>query len=180
MVFSPFLFNLVPPEIEPFSFGDLSLGGAGADLAGTVRYGTALAGTRTRVICGLSRGDLPVTFQWLKDGHPLHHHHSQLLLPKEPSTFAESYSNQLDPTISSVDLFSSLLTISRLSPEHTGNYTCLAINPAGSSRYTATLKVKGENIRNKHFHSKFHFLFLNRQILDSELLKLSCNLTLPL
>jgi len=147
----------------------LSLGGAGADPAGTVRYGTALAGTRTRVICGLSRGDLPVTFQWLKDGKPLHHHHSQLLLPKEPSTFAESYSKNthLDPTISSVDLFSSLLTISRLSPEHTGNYTCLAINPAGSSHYTATLKVKGEKNKKQTFPFKFSIFFLNRQILGS-------------
>ena len=116
-----FLQLLVPPDIEPFSFGDLSI--------------RTLSGTRTRVLCGLSRGDLPVPIQWLKDGIPIHYQqHDQ---QKEPS-------DQYELAISSVDLFSSLLTINRLKPEHTGNYTCLAANPAGSSTYTASLRVKGE------------------------------------
>jgi hypothetical protein len=121
-----FLQLLVPPDIEPFSFGDLSI--------------RTLSGTRTRVLCGLSRGDLPVTFQWLKDGIPIHYQqHDQ---QKEPS-------DQYELAISSVDLFSSLLTINRLKPEHTGNYTCLAANPAGSSTYTASLRVKGEKAKKK-------------------------------
>ena len=87
-------FDLVPPDIEPFSFGDLSI--------------RTLSGTRTRVICGLTRGDLPVTFHWLKDGIPLHHHYSLLLRANTPD------SEPVEPTISSVDLFSSLLTINKL------------------------------------------------------------------
>jgi hypothetical protein len=52
-----FLQLLVLPEIEPFSLGDLSI--------------QTLFGTRTRILCGLSRGDLTITFQWLKDGIPI-------------------------------------------------------------------------------------------------------------
>ena len=125
---SPFSLILVPPEIEPFSFGDLSI--------------RTQSGTRTRVICGLSRGDLPVAFHWLKDGTPIQQQNQLFFVARdEPPT---SEPTRLELAISSVDLFSSLLTISRLKPEHTGNYTCVAANPAGSSSYTAPLRVKGE------------------------------------
>jgi hypothetical protein len=87
-------FYIVPPDIEPFGFGDLSI--------------RTLSGTRTRVICGLTRGDLPVTFHWLKDGIPLHHHYSLLLRTNTHD------SEPVEPIISSVDLFSSLLTINQL------------------------------------------------------------------
>jgi len=101
------------------------------------------------VICGLSRGDLPVTFHWLKDDVPLsinhnfHHHHHHLQQQQQQEQ-QEPNQNVEEPVISSVDLFSSLLTLNRLKSEHTGNYTCLAVNPAGSSRFTAALRVKGE------------------------------------
>ena len=47
-------------------------------------------------------------------------------------------------TISIVDDFSSLLTISSLERGHAGNYTCLASNEAGSDLYTAILDVQGD------------------------------------
>lgn len=115
--------TLVPPDIEPFQFGDLSV--------------PTLSGTRTRVICGLSRGDLPVAFHWLKDDRPIVQHNHQYFVHKESF-------EPIELAISSVDLFSSLLTINRLKLEHSGNYTCMAANPAGSTTYTATLRVKGD------------------------------------
>lgn len=96
----------VPPIIEPFSFQD----------------GLA-EGMRTRTVCGVSRGDAPLTLRWLKDGEPL------------PAL--------LGANITSLDQYSSLLSIPSLSASHSGDYTCVATNPASEVKFTATLQVKG-------------------------------------
>ena len=123
------------------------------------------AGSRTRVICGLARGDLPVRFQWLKDGIPisaktsstsnlfLAAFHNAKMSP-DPFAYNSDYINvhkyttkKFDPNtvqITTIDPFSSLLTISSLEDQHTGNYTCVATNPAGHAHYTASLTVKGD------------------------------------
>lgn len=96
----------VPPIIEPFSFQDgLS------------------EGMRTRTVCGVSRGDAPLSLHWLKDGQAL-----PLLL---------------GANITSLDQYSSLLSIPSLSATHSGEYTCVASNPAAEIKFTATLQVKG-------------------------------------
>ncbi|XP_055691014.1 cell adhesion molecule Dscam2 isoform X2 [Lutzomyia longipalpis] len=96
---------IVPPIIEPFSFQD----------------GLA-EGMRTRTVCGVSRGDAPLTLRWLKDGEPL-----PLLL---------------GANVTSLDQYSSLLSIPSLSASHSGDYTCVATNPAAEVKFTATLMVK--------------------------------------
>lgn len=57
LVLSPMLWfsstSLVPPTINPFSFGEAS------------------EGERVQVICTVRRGDSPLTLTWLKDGVPL-------------------------------------------------------------------------------------------------------------
>lgn len=78
---------------------------------------------RTRTVCGVSRGDPPISLRWLKDGEPL--------------------SSMLGANVSSLDQYSSLLSIPSLTALHTGDYTCVASNPAAEVKYTATLKVKG-------------------------------------
>lgn len=100
------IFFPVPPIIEPFSFQD----------------GLA-EGMRTRTVCGVSRGDAPLTLRWLKDGEPL------------PSI--------LGANVTSLDQYSSLLSIPSLSAKHSGDYTCVATNPAAEFKYTASLQVKG-------------------------------------
>nr|CAD7427385.1 unnamed protein product [Timema monikensis] len=98
----------VPPIIEPFSFQDgLS------------------EGMRTRTVCGVSRGDPPLTIAWLKDGG--------------------SFSPSLAVNVSTLDSYSSLLSISSLASTHSGEYTCVASNPAAEVRYTAKLQVKGND-----------------------------------
>lgn len=82
---------------------------------------------RTRTVCGVSRGDSPLTLRWLKDGEPL------------PTL--------LGANVTSLDLYSSLLSIPSLSASHSGDYSCVATNPAAEVRYTATLQVKG-NVKN--------------------------------
>uniref|UniRef100_A0A1B0DK51 Ig-like domain-containing protein n=1 Tax=Phlebotomus papatasi TaxID=29031 RepID=A0A1B0DK51_PHLPP len=96
----------VPPIIEPFSFQD----------------GLA-EGMRTRTVCGVSRGDAPLTLRWLKDGEPL------------PLS--------LGVNVTSLDQYSSLLSIPSLSASHSGDYTCVATNPAAEVKFTASLMVKG-------------------------------------
>lgn len=96
----------VPPTIEPFSFQD----------------GLA-EGMRTRTVCGVSRGDAPLTLRWLKDGEPL------------PAI--------LGANVTSIDQYSSLLSIPSLSASHSGDYTCVATNLAAETKYTASLQVKG-------------------------------------
>ncbi|XP_035789911.1 Down syndrome cell adhesion molecule-like protein Dscam2 isoform X4 [Anopheles albimanus] len=97
---------IVPPNIEPFSFQD----------------GLA-EGMRTRTVCGVSKGDPPLTLKWLKDGDPL-------------------LSTLLGANVSTLDQYSSLLNIPSLSAAHSGDYTCVASNPAAEVKFTASLQVK--------------------------------------
>lgn len=78
---------------------------------------------RTRTVCGVSSGDQPLVVSWLKDGQPL-----------TPS---------LGANVSALDPYSSLLSISSLDSRHSGDFTCVASNPAAEVRYTAKLQVKG-------------------------------------
>lgn len=187
----------VPPVLEPFSFGSTTASvtsqststsfnkakeGSSAHVLGENTYtsvfssSTRAAGSRTRVICGLARGDLPVHFQWLKDGLPLstktmstsntflpvsynsnarnkrfHTSNSDFKISRNERKFGEHASaatrarfNPKTIHITTIDAFSSLLTISSLGDEHSGNYTCVATNPAGHAQYTASLTVKGD------------------------------------
>lgn len=80
-------------------------------------------GMRTRTVCGVSQGDPPLTISWLKDGSGL--------------------PPQLGANFSTLDAYSSLLSFPSLTASHSGDYTCVAANPAQESRYTAKLQVKG-------------------------------------
>lgn len=82
-------------------------------------------GMRTRTVCGVSKGDPPLIVSWLKDGQPL-----------TPS---------LGVNVSALDPYSSLLSISSLDSRHSGDFTCVASNPASEVRYTAKLQVKGNH-----------------------------------
>lgn len=80
-------------------------------------------GMRTRTVCGVSQGDPPLTITWLKDGGILPPH--------------------LGANYTTLDAYSSLLSIPSLTSSHSGDYTCVASNPAAELRYTAKLQVKG-------------------------------------
>lgn len=100
----------VPPVIEPFSFPGEGLP----------------EGSRTRMVCGVSRGDPPLHIGWLKDGAKLPPH--------------------LGVNVSTLDPYSSLLSIPSLTEAHSGEYTCVASNPAARVRYTSRLQVKGKRM----------------------------------
>lgn len=100
---------------------------------------------RTRTVCGVSRGDAPLKLIWLKDGEPL--------------------PELLGANVTMLDQYSSLLSIPSLSATHSGEYTCVAKNPAAEIKYTALLQVKGSVLgcnthtdqhRHTHAHSLIH------------------------
>lgn len=78
------------------------------------------------MVCGVSRGDPPLHIGWLKDGAKLPPH--------------------LGVNVSTLDPYSSLLSIPSLTEAHSGEYTCVASNPAARVRYTSRLQVKGKRM----------------------------------
>ena len=101
------IYFTVPPKIVPFNFQENHL----------------LEGMLVRVSCVVSRGDLPLSITWLKDGQPIPAH--------------------LSVTTRDFDEYSSVLSIDPVSVKHNGNFTCVAQNDAAAVNYTAHLLVKG-------------------------------------
>jgi len=102
---------IVPPKIEPFSFQE----GLSEKMM-------------TRLVCGVSQGDLPIEFSWFKDGKQL--------------SKDDPWTNNIE--ISTLDPFSTLLRFSSLSSSHAGLYTCQASNPASRVHLSAKLVVQGK------------------------------------
>uniref|UniRef100_T1JC13 Down syndrome cell adhesion molecule-like protein Dscam2 n=1 Tax=Strigamia maritima TaxID=126957 RepID=T1JC13_STRMM len=78
-------------------------------------------GSRGRLQCVVVEGDLPLKMQWQKDGK---------LLPSD-----------LGITVKDIDEFSSILTITTITPRHNGKYTCSASNAAGTASFSTYLAV---------------------------------------
>ncbi|XP_075984284.1 cell adhesion molecule Dscam2-like isoform X2 [Anticarsia gemmatalis] len=78
-------------------------------------------GSSIQVLCGITSGDKPVYFSWLKDGQHI------------PST--------LQVQEKSLDEFSFLI-FSHVTSKHSGEYTCVASNSAAEVNHTARLAVK--------------------------------------
>lgn len=105
-IFLPLLTFLAPPVIEPFAFPEVIEEGA-----------------RSKILCSVTKGDSPITIQWLKDGKPL--------------------AADLDVTENELDEFSKVLFFPRVELRHRGNYTCIARNSAASASYTAAMVIHG-------------------------------------
>ncbi|KAE8741842.1 hypothetical protein FOCC_FOCC012628, partial [Frankliniella occidentalis] len=122
----PFLLSVgrtMPPKITPITFPrDLNVG------------------DRTSVQCVVVSGDLPLSFAWLKDGHPVggagHHHH-----PAAGAAGAGATAVPGDVSVRQNDDFSSALSIGAVALEHSGNYTCRVSNQAAVVSLTALLQV---------------------------------------
>ncbi|XP_011264853.2 Down syndrome cell adhesion molecule-like protein Dscam2 isoform X8 [Camponotus floridanus] len=78
-------------------------------------------GERTTLTCSVTRGDQPLSITWLKDGRSMG--------PSERVT------------VTSVDQYNSILMIESLSPDHNGNYSCVARNVAAEVSHTQRLVV---------------------------------------
>ncbi|XP_050296010.1 cell adhesion molecule Dscam2 isoform X2 [Anthonomus grandis grandis] len=80
-------------------------------------------GMRAAITCQIMEGDLPITFRWERNGKPIINNAA------------------LGTLVRRIDEFSSSLIIDRVSSQHSGNYTCIANNIAGSEKYGVPLTV---------------------------------------
>ena len=80
-------------------------------------------GEFAQVICIVSRGDEPLTLTWSLHG---------AVISSEPSISTTLLGTR-----------TSMLTIQSVGYRHSGDYTCVANNQAGSSSSSASLKVNG-------------------------------------
>ncbi|XP_046662354.1 Down syndrome cell adhesion molecule-like protein Dscam2 isoform X5 [Homalodisca vitripennis] len=78
-------------------------------------------GMRAAISCQILEGDLPINFRWERDGGM-----------RELG---------LGASTRRVDEYSSSLVIERVTAAHTGNYTCIASNVAGTEKFTVPVTV---------------------------------------
>ncbi|UYV60135.1 Dscam [Cordylochernes scorpioides] len=83
----------------------------------------AALGAREKLTCIVLEGEGPFDFHWSKDGGPLVPGGLMRVLQADEET--------------------SILTISSVSPEHVGNYTCSVRGPGGADSFTAALRLNG-------------------------------------
>jgi len=81
-------------------------------------------GEPRQIICSVIKGDEPLTITW--------------------SLHGEDLGPGPDLTTTQLGTRTSLLMITAVSYRHSGKYTCNASNYAGSTSYTAELKVNGK------------------------------------
>ncbi|CAD7083563.1 unnamed protein product [Hermetia illucens] len=78
-------------------------------------------GMRAAISCQILEGDLPVSFRWERNGKPL-----------------LGTGNEI---IRRLDGYSASLVVENITSEHSGNYTCIASNVAGTEKFTVPLTV---------------------------------------
>lgn len=79
-----------------------------------------------QVTCLVASGDQPLDIWWTFEGHNIS------VLP--------------GVTVTKVGSKTSLLLIDPVNGLHRGNYTCIVRNPAGSTNYTAGLRINGKRL----------------------------------
>lgn len=85
-------------------------------------------GNRAGITCQVVEGDLPINFRWEKS------------TPSGRSVELGAISRRIDE-------YTSSLIIEKITPSHSGNYTCVAQNNAGEERLTVPVTVNGKIIR---------------------------------
>lgn len=88
-------------------------------------------GMRAAIACQILEGDLPVTFRWERNGQPVGQAGYGGAVPVGGAT------------VTRLDEFSTRLVIDHITSAHSGNYTCLASNVAGTEKFTVPLTVNG-------------------------------------
>lgn len=103
------LLHAVAPIILPFSFGDEA----------------ANSGDSNAIQCMITKGDLPLNFNWLLDGNMVRNGENGIVIGK------------VSPRVST-------LSIESINSLHRGKFMCVAENAAGASNFTTELRVNGE------------------------------------
>lgn len=86
---------------------------------------SVFAGETVQLNCHVSKGDLPLDIKW--------HFHG-----------FENSSSHLGIMTTKMTSRTSFLSIAAASASHSGNYTCVATNSAGSTNHSTVLNVHGQ------------------------------------
>jgi hypothetical protein len=129
----------VPPVVEPFTFAK-----------------SLHRGQRYNIMCTVTRGDLPVSIRWFKDGQPIEAVPGASYMQTTPLADEQSRSaagqTQQQPgeqlghglAIKQLDPYSSTLTFASLQSRHRGVYSCEAVNEVGRANQSSALVIHGE------------------------------------
>lgn len=138
----------VPPVVEPFTFAK-----------------SLHRGQRYNIMCTVTRGDLPVSIRWFKDGQPIEAAGAYIQSPiddqlQQQFQLQVNQAEQQQPTaqqdsaslgqqnsglaIKQLDPYSSTLTFASLQSRHRGLYSCEAVNEAGRANQSSALVIHGE------------------------------------
>lgn len=104
-------------------------------------------GMRAAISCQILEGDLPVTFRWERNGKPLIGTgwvilRKLLLMRVLVLLNRKQFHFQIrNEVIRRLDEYSAVLVVEHISSEHSGNYTCIASNVAGTERFTVPVTV---------------------------------------
>ncbi|RWS27171.1 neural cell adhesion molecule L1-like protein [Leptotrombidium deliense] len=88
---------------------------------------TLQQGQRYNTLCSVIKGDPPVMIEWHKNGRPI--------------TKASNDPQFAGINIAHVNEYSLSLSFDSLRPEHSGNYSCMANNVAGTVAHNATMVI---------------------------------------
>ena len=102
-----------PPSIVPFNFGQESVN----------------EGEYAQISCIVRSGDLPLTITWSLQGDV---QSNERVEGQEPGIQTAAMGSR-----------ASFLSIDSVSHRHSGEYTCLARNEAGTTSFSARLRVNG-------------------------------------
>lgn len=83
-------------------------------------------GDTVQIQCLVSKGDMPIKFSWLFN--------------------EKAIATEMSVNIAPFGKKTSVLSIDYVNESHIGNFTCVASNRAGTSKYSAELFVKGISI----------------------------------
>lgn len=105
---------------------------------------SVFAGESVQLNCHVSKGDIPLDIKW--------HFHG-----------FENTSSHLGIMTTKITTRTSFLSITAATAGHSGNYTCVATNSAGSTNHSTVLNVHGQ------FFIKLNIKFFTQRVLASDM-----------
>lgn len=106
------------------------------------------AGESVQLNCHVSKGDLPIDIKWHFYGNDNSSSHVGIMTTKMTSR-------------------TSFLSIAAAFAGHSGSYTCVATNSAGSANYSTSLNVHGQfHTSSSLYYAPLYFVIISNQLIE--------------